>query len=70
MDKLALEMAGMRHVISVPDGAPSHAKEGPIDSDDRKFRFLPLRGIQNRLQFYGKRTRRPREMHKGYFGNG
>ena len=38
MDKLAFEMAGLTNVLSVPDGAPTKVKEGPIDEHDKKFR--------------------------------
>src|SRR5438270_1801516 len=38
-DKLALEVAGYRNVISVPDGAPQKVRENPSD-DDVKFEFL------------------------------
>jgi Toprim domain len=38
-DKLALEEAGFRNVLSVPDGAPSRLKDTPSD-DDAKFAFL------------------------------
>ncbi len=42
MDKLALEEAGMRNVISVPDGAPRAVKEGelPPPEADTKFQYL------------------------------
>jgi twinkle protein len=39
-DKLALEEAGFRHVVSVPDGAVAKVKEGAPDPDDRKFEYL------------------------------
>jgi twinkle protein len=38
-DKLALEVAGYRHVISVPDGAPGKLREEPR-ADDVKFAYL------------------------------
>ena len=34
MDKLALEEAGMRNVISVPDGAPRAVKEGELPPEN------------------------------------
>jgi twinkle protein len=37
---LALEEAGIRHVVSVPDGAPDKVKPGDPDPDDAKFSFL------------------------------
>lgn len=42
MDKLALEEAGMRNVVSVPDGAPARVKEGslPPASEDTKYSYL------------------------------
>jgi twinkle protein len=40
IDKLALEEAGYRNVLSVPDGAPALVKEGPADPEDRKFEYL------------------------------
>jgi twinkle protein len=39
-DKLALEVAGYRNVVSVPDGAPATVKDGEPSADDRKFSFL------------------------------
>jgi twinkle protein len=39
LDKLALDEAGFRNVVSVPDGAPQHVKAEP-DPDDAKFSFL------------------------------
>jgi twinkle protein len=39
-DKLALEEAGYRNVVSVPDGAPRAVKEGAPDPLDRKFEYL------------------------------
>jgi twinkle protein len=39
-DKLALEEAGIRHVVSVPDGAPDKVKAGDPDPEDAKFAFL------------------------------
>lgn len=41
MDKLALEVAGYRNVVSVPDGAPSDVKPGelPSKSEDKKFSY-------------------------------
>jgi twinkle protein len=38
-DKLALEVAGYRHVISVPDGAPQRLKDEP-SANDAKFEYL------------------------------
>jgi twinkle protein len=38
-DKLALEVAGYRHVISVPDGAPQKLRNEPR-TDDAKFAYL------------------------------
>lgn len=42
MDKLALEEAGMRNVVSVPDGAPGEVKKGelPPPEMDTSFRYL------------------------------
>lgn len=42
MDKLALEEAGIRNVVSVPDGAPQRVKDGdlPPPEADTKFQFL------------------------------
>ena len=42
MDKLALEEAGFKNVLSVPDGAPGKVKDGPTPSpeEDRKFEYL------------------------------
>jgi len=40
LDKLALEEAGFRNVISVPDGAPSRVKAGDPDIDDAKFTYI------------------------------
>ena len=42
MDKLALEQAGIKNVVSVPDGAPGKVKEGtlPKPEEDRKFEYL------------------------------
>ena len=42
MDKLAMEQAGFRNCISVPDGAPAKVKDGPVPApeEDRKFSFL------------------------------
>ena len=42
MDKLALEQAGIRNVVSVPDGAPGKVKDGPVPKpeEDRKFEYL------------------------------
>jgi len=39
-DKLALEVAGYRNVVSVPDGAPAKVKAGEPDPGDAKFSFL------------------------------
>ena len=39
-DKLALEEAGFRNVVSVPDGAPAEVKPRDPGSDDAKFSFL------------------------------
>ena len=38
-DKMALDEAGIRNAVSVPDGAPNEVKEEP-DPADRKFAFL------------------------------
>jgi twinkle protein len=38
-DKLALEVAGFRSVLSVPDGAPAKMRDQPSD-DDAKFEYL------------------------------
>ncbi|KAK9834060.1 hypothetical protein WJX81_006707 [Elliptochloris bilobata] len=42
MDKLALEEAGFRHVVSVPDGAPPSVREGalPPPEEETKFAYL------------------------------
>jgi twinkle protein len=40
LDKLALEEAGIRNVVSVPDGAPVKIKAGEPDPEDAKFAFL------------------------------
>ena len=42
MDKLALEEAGFRNVVSVPDGAPARVKDGdlPPVGEDTKFSYL------------------------------
>ncbi|KAK9909228.1 hypothetical protein WJX75_009173 [Coccomyxa subellipsoidea] len=42
MDKLALDEAGVKNVISVPDGAPRAVKEGdlPPPEADTKFQYL------------------------------
>ena len=42
MDKLALEQAGIKNVVSVPDGAPGKVREGdlPAPEEDRKFEYL------------------------------
>lgn len=40
LDKLALEEAGFRNVVSVPDGAPAKVKVGDPDPDDAKFSYL------------------------------
>jgi twinkle protein len=39
MDKLALEEAGIRNVLSVPDGAPGKLKE-TASPDDKKFEYI------------------------------
>ena len=39
-DKLALDEAGIRNVVSVPDGAPQQVKAGDPDPNDAKFAFL------------------------------
>jgi twinkle protein len=39
-DKLALEEAGIRNVVSVPDGAPVKLKDGDPRPDDPKFEYL------------------------------
>jgi twinkle protein len=41
LDKLALEEAGIRNVVSVPDGAPKAVKAGEPDPDDAKFSYIP-----------------------------
>jgi twinkle protein len=38
-DKLAVEVAGLKNVISVPDGAPKQLSEKPSE-DDAKFEYL------------------------------
>jgi twinkle protein len=42
MDKLAFEEAGVRNVVSVPDGAPSRVRNGdlPPESEDTKYAYL------------------------------
>eukprot|EP00803_Ostreobium_quekettii_P004270 evm.model.scf_905.1 EVM.evm.TU.scf_905.1 scf_905:1034-6209(-) len=42
IDKLSLEEAGYRNVVSVPDGAPAKVKEGelPPKDADKKFSFV------------------------------
>ena len=40
LDKLALAEAGIRNVVSVPNGAPQRVKAGDPDPDDAKFAFL------------------------------
>jgi twinkle protein len=41
IDKLSFEEAGLRNVLSVPDGAPAKLGDWPKDpEDDRKFDFL------------------------------
>jgi twinkle protein len=40
IDKLALEVAGFRNVLSVPDGSPEKLKDGEPSKDDGKFQFL------------------------------
>jgi twinkle protein len=42
MDKLAMEQAGFRNCVSVPDGAPAKVKDGPTPApeDDKKFSYL------------------------------
>ncbi|GAB4817546.1 hypothetical protein N2152v2_004592 [Parachlorella kessleri] len=42
IDKLSLEEAGFRNVVSVPDGAPARVREGevPPASEDTKFSYL------------------------------
>ena len=42
MDKLALEQAGFKNVVSVPDGAPARVKDGdlPPASEDTKYSYL------------------------------
>jgi len=39
-DKLALEEAGIRNALSVPDGAPAKFKDGDPHLDDPKFEYL------------------------------
>src|SRR5262249_32175987 len=40
LDKLALEEAGIRNVVSVPDGAPNQVKAGEPDPEDAKFSYI------------------------------
>lgn len=41
IDKLSFEVAGLRNVVSVPDGAPKEAKvQVPNPEDDRKFEYV------------------------------
>jgi twinkle protein len=39
-DKLAMEEAGIRNVVSVPDGAPAMVKPGEPDPEGAKFAYL------------------------------
>ena len=40
MDKLAMMEAGIRNVVSVPDGAPSRVKEGDIPPQEKEHEVL------------------------------
>ena len=42
MDKLALEEAGFKNVVSVPDGAPGKVRDGPTPApeEDKKYEYL------------------------------
>ena len=42
MDKLSLEVAGFRNATSVPDGAPSQVRRGPLPPphEDTKFSYV------------------------------
>lgn len=41
IDKLSCEAAGIKHVVSVPDGAPKQVQdEQPTAEDDRKFEYV------------------------------
>jgi twinkle protein len=40
LDKLALEEAGFRNAVSVPDGAPKQVKTGDPDPADAKFLYI------------------------------
>ena len=42
MDKLAFEEAGIKNVVSVPDGAPSRVRDGslPPETEDVKYAYL------------------------------
>ena len=42
MDRLAMMEAGIRNVVSVPDGAPSRVRDGdiPAQEHDTKFSYL------------------------------
>jgi twinkle protein len=40
LDKLALEEAGIRNVVSVPDGAPKGVKADDTDPEDAKFSYV------------------------------
>jgi twinkle protein len=40
LDKLALDEAGIRNVLSVPDGAPQRLKQGEPNPEDPKFEYL------------------------------
>jgi twinkle protein len=40
LDKLALEEAGVRNGVSVPDGAPREVKAGDPDPEDAKFSYI------------------------------
>ena len=39
MDKLSLEEAGVRNVVSVPDGAPSKLRSTPLPAPDEDVKF-------------------------------
>jgi twinkle protein len=39
-DKLAVEEAGIRNVVAVPDGAPKEVKAGDPDPEDAKFSYI------------------------------
>lgn len=49
MDKLALEEAGFRNVVSVPDGAPQRAKTGALPPPDQDVKYSYLWNCRGEL---------------------